>query len=110
MKVRHKQHADIVFEVIDELTPAKGHYYVCQYRSPPGRFAGRLEVSKADFEPIPDEHWEDVSSWFKCDDLILAPHIGSRYRICKIDVNALNAKADPRWVFIIEGRYHGPRL
>ncbi len=101
MKVRHKHHADIVFEVINSYDAFDG-FYLCRYTSPPGRFAGRIEVSKADFEPIPEERWEDVTQWFNPHDVTLSSHMGTGYRARKIELKDLSSKAIPQWVFIIE--------
>ena len=59
MKVRHTDHSKIAtFDVLEESES----YYIARYD---GCFQATILLPKSQFEPIPDERWEDVSE--SCD-------------------------------------------
>ena len=56
MKVRHKDKSKIATFTVIEEAPT---YYIALYD---GCFKATILLSKCDFEPVPDERWEDVTA------------------------------------------------
>lgn len=109
MKVRHKVHHSNQHTVLEESSS----YYICDLAPQPP--SCHTMLSKAEYEPVPTEHWQDVTGECEVGDAgIFVKHrrdvpvritpagedIG--YRLRKVQVNLNHYRDEQQCAFLVE--------